>query len=93
LSEAAYLGVEITPGVRCEALFPFEHQWVGPQGDNKIRPAYFVYNDVQDTIHEWFFSGWPNDRRHVNAAWWRQFRPTPVSRLHSHGQQPVSSGQ
>lgn len=92
LSEAAYLGVEITPGVRCEALFPFEHQWVGPQGDNKIRPAYFVYDDAQATIHQWFFSGWPKDRRHVNSTWWRQFRPTPASRLKPSAQGTVGSG-
>ena len=78
LTEAAMLGVEITAGVRCEALFPFEHQWVGPQGDNKLRPAYFVYSDAEPTLKEWFFSGWPNDRRKINPKWWHQYRPTPV---------------
>src|SRR5690606_2218030 len=47
LAEAQQLGVEITPGVRCEALFPFEHRWIGPYGDQKIRPAYFVYDDAR----------------------------------------------
>jgi hypothetical protein len=81
LREASELGVEITPGVRCEALFSFDHQWIGPEGDNKIRPAYFVFNDAQATIEEWFFSGWPSDRRKVNPKWWHQFRQTPVPRL------------
>lgn len=81
LAEAGCLGIEITPGVRCEALIPFEHQWIGPQGDGKIRPAYFVYNDAQNTITQWFFSGWPNDRRKVNPRWWGQFRPAPSRRL------------
>lgn len=80
LVEAESLGIEITPGVRCEALFPFQHQWVGPQGDNKLRPAYFVYSDAQTTITEWFFSGWPNDRRKVNPRWWRQFRSRSTAR-------------
>lgn len=92
LAEAVYLGIEITPGVRCEALFPFEHQWIGPQGDNKIRPAYFVYNDSQETICQWFFSGWPNDRRQVNPAWWRQFRPTPAHRLRAAEKPRVATG-
>lgn len=81
LAEAGFLGIEITSGVRCEALFPFEHQWIGPNGDGKLRPAYFVYNDAQNSITEWFFSGWPNDRRKVNPRWWRQFRPAPARRL------------
>lgn len=81
LAEAAQLGIEITPGVRCEALFPFHHQWVGEEGDQKIRPAYFVYSDAEPTIRSWFFSGWPHDRRAVNARWWHQFRRTPTARL------------
>jgi hypothetical protein len=81
LREASELGVEITPGIRCEALFAFDHQWVGPEGDNKIRPAYFVFNDAQSTIEQWFFSGWPSDRRKVNPKWWHQFRQTPAPRL------------
>jgi hypothetical protein len=83
LEEAAGLGVEITPGVRCEALFAFNHQWVGPDGDFKIRPAYFVFGDACDTISEWYFSGWPSDRRRVNPKWWHQYRPTPTARLQS----------
>lgn len=81
LRESAELGIAITAGVRCEALFPFDHQWIGPQGDNKIRPAYFVFNDANGTIEEWFFSGWPNDRRKVNPKWWHQFRSTPAARM------------
>jgi hypothetical protein len=81
LRESSELGVEITPGIRCEALFAFDHQWIGPEGDNKIRPAYFVYNDAQSTIEQWFFSGWPSDRRKVNPKWWHQFRQAPVPRL------------
>lgn len=74
LAEARTLGVEITSGVRCEALFPFEHQWVGPSGDGRIRLAYFVYNDALPTIRHWFFAGWPNDRRCCAEIWWSQFR-------------------
>ena len=81
LRESAELGIAVTAGVRCEALFPFDHQWIGPQGDNKIRPAYFVYNDANESIEEWFFSGWPNDRRKVNPKWWHQFRSTPATRM------------
>ncbi len=77
LIEAREFGFLITDGVRCEALFPFEHRWVGPQGDGKLRPAYFVYNDAQDSISQWFFRGWPNDRRAVNPVWWTQFRNPP----------------
>jgi hypothetical protein len=74
LRECDQLGIEISPGVRCEALFPFEHQWTGPRGDGRIRRAYFVFNDAQATITEWFFAGWPNDRRKVWPHWWTQFR-------------------
>jgi hypothetical protein len=74
LSEAERLGVRISDGVRCEALFPFEHRWVGPKGDGKLRLAWFAYNDASDTIDEWYFDGWPNDRRTVNPTWWHQFR-------------------
>ena len=81
LRESAELGIAITAGVRCEALFPFDHQWIGPQGDNKIRPAYFVYNDANGAIEEWFFSGWPNDRRKVNPKWLHQFRTAPAARM------------
>lgn len=72
--EALSLGVEITPGVRCEALFPFEHQWTGPNGDGKIRAAYFVFSDGQETITQWFFRGWPDDRRDIWPHWWTQYR-------------------
>lgn len=75
LAEAQQLGVEITPGVRCEALFPFEHRWIGPYGDQKIRPAYFVYDDARSTITEWYFSGWPRDRRRIADVWWTVVRP------------------
>jgi hypothetical protein len=75
LAEAESLGVEITPGVRCEALFPFEHQWIGPRGDGKLRPAYFVYSDAEPTIRKWFFSGWPRDRRVCSSHWWQTYRP------------------
>lgn len=74
LTELSRLGVEVSPGVRCEALFPFEHQWTGPKGDGKIRPAFFVFNDAQSTIDEWYFAGWPGDRRKVWPHWWQQFR-------------------
>lgn len=77
VDEACSLGVRITPGIRCEALFPFEHQWIGPAGDGKIRPAFFVYNDANPTIEEWIFAGWPNDRRTVCADWWKVNRPSP----------------
>lgn len=76
LAEASRLGVEITPGIRCEALFPFEHRWTGPFGDYRIRPAYFVYNDSQPSISQWFFSGWPKDRREIAEHWWSVTRPT-----------------
>lgn len=75
LDEAFGLGIVITPGIRCEAHFPFEHQWIGPAGDGKIRPAYFIYSDANGTIEEWYFDGWPDDRRPVNPAWWTMFRP------------------
>lgn len=83
--EAITLGVEITPGIRCEALFPFEHQWIGPAGDGKIRPAYFVYSDAHSTIREWFFDGWPNDRRPIWPSWWETYRPgqIPDNRTHA----------
>ncbi|MGL5095794.1 MAG: hypothetical protein ACRDD1_09410 [Planctomycetia bacterium] len=70
LEEARSLGALVTPGVRCEAWFPFLHRWTGPKGDGRLRPAYFVYNDSQPTICEWFFDGWPDDRRPVAPAWW-----------------------
>jgi hypothetical protein len=60
----------ITPGVRCEALFPFLHKWTGGRGDGRIRKAYFVYSDEQETIARWFFAGWPHDRRQVWPHWW-----------------------
>ncbi|MFO0944908.1 MAG: hypothetical protein U1D30_03010 [Planctomycetota bacterium] len=84
LDEAFGLGILITPGIRCEAHFPFEHQWVGPAGDGKLRPAFFVYSDANGTIEDWYFDGWPNDRRAVNPAWWTMFRP---------GHQPTKSTQ
>jgi hypothetical protein len=76
--EAITLGVEITSGIRCEALFPFEHQWIGPAGDGKIRTAYFVYSDAQTTIEEWYFDGWPSDRRPIWPSWWETYRPGQV---------------
>lgn len=76
LEESARLGVEITPGVRCEALFPFEHRWIGAGGDGKLRPAYFVYNDANETIREWFFAGWPSERREPAPEWWTVYRPS-----------------
>lgn len=74
LGEARRLGIEVTPGIRCEAHFPFDHQWTGPAGDGKIRPAFFVYNDAQATIDEWFFAGWPGDRRKICPKWWKLYR-------------------
>lgn len=79
LAEASQLGVEITPGIRCVALFPFEHRWIGPKGDGRIRPAYFVFDDAHPTITQWYFSGWPNDRRKVNEKWWKVRRPSRPS--------------
>ena len=76
LAEAEQLGVAITPGVRCEALFPFEHQWIGARGDGKVRQAYFIYNDALPTIRYWYFSGWPKDRRRIAPHWWNHYRPT-----------------
>ena len=75
LAEADRLGVRITAGVRCEAHFPFEHKWIGPSGDDKIRPALFVYDDTQPTISEWIFDGWPKDRRKIWPSWWHIYRP------------------
>ena len=80
LAEADKLGVLITPGVRCEALFPFEHQWIGPGADGKLRPAFFVYSDAKATITEWYFDGWPSDRRQVSSQWWQQFRRSRPAR-------------
>ena len=78
LSESDHIGVEVTPGVRCEALFPFEHQWIGPQGDGKIRAAFFVYSDEHPTITDWFFKGWPDDRRKIWPQWWSMYRARPA---------------
>lgn len=75
LSEAGVLGIRITPGVRCEAHFPFDHQWIGPASDGKIRPACFVYRDAEPTIGEWIFDGWPSGRRRIWPDWWRVYRP------------------
>lgn len=75
LDEATELGIEITDGVRCEALFPFEHRWIGVAGDGRIRSAYFVYSDGSDTIREWCFASWPDFRHPPAAIWWNQFRP------------------
>jgi hypothetical protein len=74
LDEADRLGVEITAGIRCHALFPFEHQWIGPHGDGKIRSAFFLYNDAQPSITHWYFAGWPHDLRKVWPHWWKQHR-------------------
>lgn len=76
-NEWEQLGIEVTPGVRCEAWFPFEHRWTGPGSDGKIRPARFVYCDSQPTIVEWFFNGWPNDRRQICPDWWHEYRAKP----------------
>lgn len=93
LDEAAALGVEVSEGVRCEALFAFEHQWIGPAGDHKIRPAYFAYSDALDTIREWFFADWPEHRHPPAATWWNQFRTKPaVAKTRATGRQTVSSG-
>lgn len=78
LGEAESLGIVITDGIRCEALFPFDHKWVGPAGDNKIRRAYFVYSDAQPGITQWFFDGWPHDRRELWPGWWDIYRPGQV---------------
>lgn len=75
LAEAGRIGVEITPGVRCEALFPFEHQWIGPKGDGQLRLACFVYSDAEPTIRRWAFAGWLSEPRPCPAEWWRHFRP------------------
>lgn len=74
LDEAKRLGIRISDGVRCEAYFPFEHKWTGPKGDGRVRPACFVYSDAGDGIHEWFFEGWPNDRKSIPRTWRRLFR-------------------
>ena len=75
LGEASRLGVEITSGVRCEALFPFEHRWVGQFGDQQVRQAYFIYDDSKSALSQWFFSGWPRDRRPISKHWWTVTRP------------------
>ncbi|QDU61550.1 hypothetical protein Pan216_24110 [Planctomycetes bacterium Pan216] len=80
LAEANGLGVEITNGVRCEALFPFEHKWTGSHGDQRLRDAYFVYQDAQGTIREWYFSGWPNQRHLVPQRWQQVPRTVPAKR-------------
>ena len=74
VAEAARLGVVITPGIRCEALFPFRHRWTGPHGDGAIRDAYFVFNDAEPSVYRWYFAGWPSDRREVWPHWWHATR-------------------
>lgn len=81
VGEIESLGLEVTPGVRCVALFPFLHRWAKPGGDGKIRQAFFVYSDANETIHEWFFDGWPRDRRRCSSAWWQQYREGQRRRL------------
>ena len=69
VGEADDLGVRITGGVRCELLFPFDHRWVGPGADGRVRPAWFVLDEPDRRIDRWFFDGWPEDRRVVPADW------------------------
>lgn len=77
LREAKDLGVEISPGIRCEAFFPFDHQWIGRMGDRKLRPAYFLFSDAQPTITQWCFHGWPDHRMQVCEDWWKIRRNRP----------------